>query len=298
MSPMRLETTRGTLSSALSLIGIGVTYFVPPDSKIIGLLFILAGILVFAWDIRIKDGHVEFGKPIRKRRMIPLIGMSVFGLGFVGCAAWYFWPAVTETTVEEAHHISSLDYSSPSTQKVGKNIKESNEEFRAAFAKEEQLGNLYEYFQDDFPNSITLTMLFRDEFGNLEYGRKNITLGFKMYFDFQANTKFISFYIPAMNRTELVYTTCVDVAGVYQKIMDQLAANLHMAQPSPGDSSVGLSENLKFTGRIFIYTENFLSDEQVAKLITLFAEKGASVTFRGPNYYTYRELQKKAAAHH
>jgi Leucine-rich repeat (LRR) protein len=28
-----------------------------------------------------------------RRRMLPLIGMAVFGLGFFGCAVWYFWPA-------------------------------------------------------------------------------------------------------------------------------------------------------------------------------------------------------------
>lgn len=28
-----------------------------------------------------------------RRRMLALIGMAIFGLGFLSCAAWYFWPA-------------------------------------------------------------------------------------------------------------------------------------------------------------------------------------------------------------
>ncbi len=31
-----------------------------------------------------------------KRRMVPIVGMVIFGLGFVTCAAWYFWPVRTE----------------------------------------------------------------------------------------------------------------------------------------------------------------------------------------------------------
>jgi hypothetical protein len=33
------------------------------------------------------------------RRMLPLIGMAIFGLGFLGCGAWYFWPRTQEERI-------------------------------------------------------------------------------------------------------------------------------------------------------------------------------------------------------
>jgi hypothetical protein len=36
-----------------------------------------------------------------KKRMIPLIGMILFGIGFIGCASWYFWPTSNTVLVVE-----------------------------------------------------------------------------------------------------------------------------------------------------------------------------------------------------
>lgn len=36
-----------------------------------------------------------------KKRLLPLIGIIVFGLGFCGCAAWYFWPTETAQISEK-----------------------------------------------------------------------------------------------------------------------------------------------------------------------------------------------------
>jgi hypothetical protein len=48
-------------------------------------------ILLAAAAILAVRGEAE--KQGAKKRMLPLIGMIVFGIGFIGCAAWYFWPA-------------------------------------------------------------------------------------------------------------------------------------------------------------------------------------------------------------
>jgi uncharacterized protein (TIGR02594 family) len=39
-----------------------------------------------------KDEQVA-PKSDRRRKLIPLVLMIVFGLGFIGCAAWFFWPS-------------------------------------------------------------------------------------------------------------------------------------------------------------------------------------------------------------
>lgn len=47
-------------------------------------------------------GEQEAEREGGQRRMIPLIGMIVFGVGFVGCATWYFWPFGQNQNAEQA----------------------------------------------------------------------------------------------------------------------------------------------------------------------------------------------------
>ena len=47
-------------------------------------------------------GEQEAEREGGKRRMLPLIGMIVFGVGFVGCATWYFWPFGPNQNAEQA----------------------------------------------------------------------------------------------------------------------------------------------------------------------------------------------------
>ena len=45
-------------------------------------LFLICAVLI----------SLDMRKPLKERsRMVPLIGMVVFGLGFLGCTIWYFW---------------------------------------------------------------------------------------------------------------------------------------------------------------------------------------------------------------
>lgn len=87
------------LGVGLAVIGIGIALFMglPPPwwadmppalvhgGVVVGLALIIIGaglVLNSAWSAT-RQG----------RGMLPLIGMALFGLGFLGCAAWYFWPA-------------------------------------------------------------------------------------------------------------------------------------------------------------------------------------------------------------
>lgn len=48
---------------------------------------------------------------LRKRRsvrMLPLAGMAIFALGFVGCLGWYLWPTASTQAVREPSNQSSL----------------------------------------------------------------------------------------------------------------------------------------------------------------------------------------------
>ena len=57
---------------------------------LIGTVILIGIAVAIAWRDESKalaEGH--------KRHMIPFIGMIVFGIAFVGCAGWYFWPSAT-----------------------------------------------------------------------------------------------------------------------------------------------------------------------------------------------------------
>jgi hypothetical protein len=71
---------------------------VTPQHKFIFMVIAtLAALLCFlkavslAWKDEEKAPRIE-----RRRKMIPLVGMIAFGVGFIVCAAWFFWPIKSE----------------------------------------------------------------------------------------------------------------------------------------------------------------------------------------------------------
>jgi internalin A len=96
----RKMTAVEKLGAGLAIIGIGVPLFVglpppwwpdmPPGltraGVFVGVAFIIFGALI------VLNSTWSAARQGRKR-MLPIIGMAMFGLGFLGCATWYFWPA-------------------------------------------------------------------------------------------------------------------------------------------------------------------------------------------------------------
>jgi hypothetical protein len=98
------------LGTGLGVMGIGVALFMglpppwwpdmPPNLVHAGVAFGIALIFVGAALVL----HSALGAARQGRgRMLPLIGMAVFGIAFLGCAAWYFWP---QTRAQAAASIS------------------------------------------------------------------------------------------------------------------------------------------------------------------------------------------------
>jgi hypothetical protein len=88
------------LGTGLAVMGIGITLVMglpPPWWPDMPPALVRAGVFVGVALIILGAGLVlnSTWSAARqgRRRMLPLIGMAVFGLGFLGCAAWYFWPA-------------------------------------------------------------------------------------------------------------------------------------------------------------------------------------------------------------
>jgi hypothetical protein len=88
---MQIKTTSGSGSAGLGIVGTGLALALP-RAEWIGWLLVVAGLFVFAFDVRIERGHVEVGSPqsLRKRlkRMWPqylmVLSGAVFFVGLVG----------------------------------------------------------------------------------------------------------------------------------------------------------------------------------------------------------------------
>jgi hypothetical protein len=91
-------STEGKIGIWLGLIALGGggAIMVAPQHIEIGWTLID---IALVGAVMLVSHHVSNSLQIKPEcRMIPLVGMIVFGLSFVGCAAWYFWPA-SQTTV-------------------------------------------------------------------------------------------------------------------------------------------------------------------------------------------------------
>ena len=120
---MGIEVGPGSLAGALGLLGVGIAMIVP-DNKWIGGIFILAAVAIMFFDIRFTgwqlSGHAPSGSSIA------LWGMIVFGLGFIFCAGWYFWPSSNSPLVDpltgavfiEVKNMQPLPVSAPADREL------------------------------------------------------------------------------------------------------------------------------------------------------------------------------------
>jgi hypothetical protein len=183
-----------------------------------------------------------------RRRMIALVGMIVFGLGFVGSAAVYFWPHA-------------------------KPWKHSLEDLYATDTN--GLGNLERKWEVGVSNpdkGLQRTTLF---------------LRFRLYQDFNSNIDYISIFIPETHNAlidEQIY-------GLIKWLRDQIPPFRKDLQNSVG---VGMSrpgvpyaeaKDMKFSGRVFIYTMNNFTLVQLGELTSWYKAADMDLQIRGYDYW-------------
>jgi hypothetical protein len=81
------------------------------------------------------------------------------------------------------------------------------------------------------------------------------------------------------------------VATKHRALFDGLLKNIHLAESPPGQSD-WLSDTAKSSGRMYLYLENFVPQDDLAKFRLLFSQNGANVEFLGPSYLRYKESGK------
>jgi hypothetical protein len=136
-------------------------------------------------------------------------------------------------------------------------------------------------FNTDFPSVGKLT----DDAVGIEWADGTaLHVKRQVYLDFPAKNEFVGFYIPtsvghALDRT---YRACLQLANAVQPSIHDLQNKVAI---TGGDSGgVTTFKDLTFSGRVFLYHEDPLTNLQKAAIVNKYNDKQFDVQFRGPDY--------------
>jgi hypothetical protein len=113
----------------------------------------------------------------------------------------------------------------------------------------------------------------------------------RLHFDFNANAKYISFYIPALDEV-----TCPEALALAKlpEILQWPETQVDVTLRSGSEQIEGRS--LVFTGRVYLYSERPISDELRQPLLAQAKAQGHSLIFRSVQYVTERNRWEKPRA--
>jgi hypothetical protein len=264
---MHIKTTSGSGGSALGIIGTGLALALP-EAKWIGWTLVAIGLLVFVFDVHIERGQLAVGSTAtlkqRFRRMWPQYLMVVCGMGFfVGLVA-FLQLNVRPPAQEETKNVSSP----------------------------KDPTDLFYYFVHDFNfASIDRTAMIRAQGpSGLD---QTVEVKIRLFRDFGSNSEFMAAFVPFFGDVKLVAITeqFIDSLKSHIKQAREDAKLIGMRVSDPG-SPVSSSEDLVFSGRVFLYTLNSLDAVQTGHLVESYRKDGMFLEIRGGNFLFFRNQQR------
>ncbi len=132
---------------------------------------------------------------------------------------------------------------------------------------------------DLFKNDFSALIKFGEDLAVTNTKIGQITIKSQVYLDFPSQAIFIGFYIP---NTPHTYAVCVSLSDHYNKALD-LKKRIMAEASATGLQPVNTSE-LKFSGRVFIYHETPLFEQERRELFALYQSKGLAPQFRDYHY--------------
>ena len=152
------------------------------------------------------------------------------------------------------------------------------------------------YFKTDFSNYLTANRkvgirIFPDVSKPEE--KQDYELEFRLHCDFESLTKFISAYLPSSTFPN-ASPICKVVAEQINEISNLLSKGVIVAA-SRYDDRMTKIDDLKFTGRVYIYHDTYLSDDEKDELRLFYKQKNLDPRFRGSNYLAKRFLYKRTS---
>lgn len=147
-------------------------------------------------------------------------------------------------------------------------------------AKPVEIPDLHKLFDKDFPSLLKIgaDRKIKAIKGTVE---TFVTISEKEYQDYQSKSKFLGYFIPLSPHA---YGICEYLTDLYKITMKDLEASHELKFGLTTESNLTSSTDLIFSGRIYIYHENFFTLQDLAALEQLYKSKGLSVIFRGNAY--------------
>ncbi len=150
------------------------------------------------------------------------------------------------------------------------------------------MASLYEYFVKDGTQNLTTHQTW--PLTNSE----GVTLGeltARLHLDFDANAKYISFFIPVMPDVVCPEALALNEVATILKWPETQV----QVQAGVGEERKDARE-LVFTGQIYLYSERTLDEELKARLISEATAVGHRLTFRSVEYMNERSKWEKPLA--
>jgi hypothetical protein len=143
------------------------------------------------------------------------------------------------------------------------------------------MGTIRDYFETDFPRDFVGRKTLCFECGP---DRRLVDVPAELHFDFDANALFVSFYLAAVaDPVGLVRAACAQTGNVLT-LRDGRGIRLG----KDGELQAH-AEELVFAGRVFVYMENDLPDEEIERLAAAMRPHALYLRCRGPRYARARD---------
>jgi TIR domain len=152
------------------------------------------------------------------------------------------------------------------------------------------MATLREYFDTDFPSVLNAASTL-----SLTINQANSAATFdvrgRAHYDFDSGTKYLSYFIPAGPEA---FALCEGVAMNPQWLFDAVKGVV-VKTGYPGERALDAAD-LKFSGRVFLYTEELLSREQMDRVEKMAKDRGLDIVFRTPISAQERSRYEKPLA--
>jgi hypothetical protein len=149
------------------------------------------------------------------------------------------------------------------------------------------MASLHEYFIKDGSSNLTTHRVWPITNAG---GSKLGEITARLHLDFEAYAKFVSFYIPAMDGVECPEVLALNEVPGIMKWPDEVIVKAGVGSEATDGRDV------VFTGRIYLYSERPVPEEQMKRLIAESKERGHSLVFRSTGYVTERNKWEKPRA--
>lgn len=141
---------------------------------------------------------------------------------------------------------------------------------------EEKPPTLLDLYKSSFPNTLRVD---GNSWGLLKDNSQVLSGPTKIYLDFDAKTKFVSFYIPT---SKYSYEAASALWSQVNTTFAAVAKSVGV-QAGYGHNPTDLKD-LTFSGRVFLWHEDNFNLRQLADLVDTYKTHGMALDFRGPDY--------------